>query len=461
VDENGEVFVGGFWKPAGNPRLDFGCGELAGESKDGQQDDSYLAKLAPQGGLLACQWSTSIMGATGSSSQQLWNTVLDNAGNVIVVGEFTGNIDFDQDGSPDAEAAGDIDAFVARYDSDDGTLDWWRTFGAPSQWQGTSETVAYGATADGDGNILVVGRFHGADVSFGGDLLKPLHSDAFVVRLAAADGAHLHSANFGALSSPGDSFSNQFATYVAVDDADNVIVVGEDQDGLYEYGDILVFSLSTDLRKTNWARRFGNNDGMHQVVVGVDTLSDRDVVMAGWFKESLSLDGTDLTADGTISAFAARLRADDGSTEWAVNWGDTGHGAAVTSMAVDRWGHIVLGGWFYGRLDFGGSTGGIDSGHPGSKDAFLATLNANAGAPGVSVSGFGDDLHGLATGQAIRRVAVNGDGIVAVAGPFYGTIDLGDGKVACDTCDINGASDEFVATFNQLTLQPQLQQSFD
>jgi len=434
VDSEGNVLVGGHWKPTDNPGLDLGCGALAYESSN-NQFDSYLGKAASAGG--ACQWSTTIRGGTGWSQQLLWNAAVDSAGNVVVVGEFTEQIDFDGDGNADAYAIGGVDTFVASYASADGALRWWQTFGSQN-----AEVAAYGVTVDGDDNPVVVGRFHGNSVDFGGDAwLEPEGSDIFVVRVASADGDPLASVNLGG---PG----NQMGSYVAVDGTGKVVVVGQDQDGAADFGDIFVASVAPDLESVNWEKLFGDDDGYSQWGMDVDTLGGGDVIVAGRFFEELSLGTTDLIAAGNKSAFAGRLNASNGSEVWALNWGDVGGGAAVASMAVDGCDRIVVAGSFFGELDFGGSTDPIDSGHLEAQDAFLAKLDADG--VGLWAYGFGDDQPGfLQAGQGAKRVATNADGNIAVAGSFFGTIDLGGGEIECATCDMNNMWDEFVGAFTK------------
>ncbi len=432
VDAAGNVAIGGFWQPEGTPGLDLGCGELAYESQNSQLD-VYLSKLAATDG--GCLWSRSIKGTLSGSRQQLWNVAVDSAGNVIAVGEFTGNIDLNQDGVAETSAAGIVDTFVARYASMTGTLQWWRTFGSDN-----AEVAAYGAAVDAEDNPLVVGRFHGNSVDFGADTwIAPEASDGFVVRLAAADGATLHAAGFGGAG-------NQIGTYVAADSTGRVVVTGQDQDGAGDFGDILVARLNPDLKTPSWAKVFGPDDGHSQWVVDVDIMSVDDIIVAGQFADSLSLGATELSADGDTAAFAARLFVTDGSERWAKSWGDSGDGAAVTAVAVDDCDRIVLGGWFYGQLELGGSTDIIDAGGNGSaQDAFLAELDA-AGT-GIWARGFGDDEIGASTGQAVERVVTNADGTIALAGRFFGIIDLGGGPIDCATCTIHDQADEFVGSF--------------
>ncbi len=436
VDAAGNVSVAGYWTPGSGAGagLDLGCGELAAESLTPPQTDSYVGKLSAVNG--TCLWSHTIMGTSGSGRHEVWNAAVDAAGNVVVVGEFTEDIDFDGNGTAEVGVKGESDTFVASYASVDGALRWWRTFGASD-----AQVAAYGVAVDAADNVVVVGRFHGNVVHFGSDTgFPPDGSDGFVVRLAGADGAHINSATYGG---PG----NQSGSYVAVDAVGNVVVGAQDQDGDGDYGDILLLALSSDLAATIWEKHFGDDDGNSQWVLDVDTLASGDVVLAGLFGGALNLGMTELVAAGTTSAFAGRLLAADGSELWARNWGEAGDGAFVAAMAVDGCDRIVLGGGFSGVLDFGGSAAPLDSGAAESQDAFLAKLGADGS--GIWAYGFGDDLTGENTGQAVERVATNVPGAVAVAGRFHGSIDLGGGQIPCATCEVNSLTDEFVGAFTK------------
>jgi len=365
----------------------------------------------------------------------LWNAAFDSAGNIIVVGEFTGDLDLNGDGAPETIAEGAVDTFVACFSAGEGTVLWRQSFGSPD-----AEVAAYGVTVDSDDTVIVTGRFHGNSVTFGGAWLEPQGSDAFVVRLAGTDGAHLASANLGGAG-------NQSGSYVTVDVNGNVVLAGQDQDGQGEFGDILVASLSSDLANAYWEQRLGNDDGFGQWVLDVDTLADGDIVLAGYFIGAVNMGTTELVAAGDWSAFAGRLHSYDGSEVWARNWGEAGAGAFVNSMAVDDCDRIVLGGGFHGMLDFGGTATVIDSGGAESMDAFLAKLGADGG--GVWAYGYGDDLSGAGTGQMVERVAVNAAGLIAVAGQFNGAIDLGGGEMVCATCGAQSNPDAFVGAFNK------------
>ena len=439
LDDDGNVVVGGFWRSENSPQgLDLGCGKLAHHGQS--QTHAYLGKLSASDG--ECLWSTTIQGTNDSSTQLLWNAAVDDEGNVVIVGEYTGDIDFDGNGTPDGPRTmnDDVYMFVASY-SADGHLRWGKTFGSQD-----AEVAAYGATVDGHGDPVLVGRFHGSPVDFGGGkLLQADGSDAFVVHLAKEDGSTQRWAQLGGIG-------NQSGSYVAVDGDGNVVVAGLDFDAVQGvYGDIFVASLSENPAEEswheNWRETFGDDDGQVQQVLDVDVLESGDVVVAGWFSRALNLGTSHLQTAAARAGFAARLHRDDGSELWARSWGESGQGAFVNSMAIDGSDRIVLGGGFYGALDVGDCAGVLDAGVTDAKDAFLAVLDSDG--TDLWAYRFGDNQIGPYAGQEIERTATNANGDIAVAGRFYGNINLGGGDIACATCTAQNLGDEFVAVFSR------------
>src|SRR5205814_121514 len=116
----------------------------------------------------------------------------DRSGNVAVVGDFQGTIDF---GNGPVISAGGYDAFVAKYDSH-GTLLWTRRLGA------LGDDSARAVAIDSQGNIIVVGNFV-SSVDFGGttltsvpDPFQRVWSDIFVPKYTPS-GALLWARRFG------------------------------------------------------------------------------------------------------------------------------------------------------------------------------------------------------------------------------------------------------------------------
>jgi hypothetical protein len=129
-------------------------------------------------------WSLGI-GSTGND--EAFAVAVDASGNVVVVGYFSGTVNF---GSGNLVSnAGSNDIFVAKYNAN-GVPQWSQRFGS------TSDDAAWAVAGDGSGNVFVTGYFSGT-VNFGGvNLVSAGNFDIFVAKYSA-NGAHQWSQRFG------------------------------------------------------------------------------------------------------------------------------------------------------------------------------------------------------------------------------------------------------------------------
>jgi hypothetical protein len=111
-----------------------------------------------------------------------FDAAFDGAGNLIVVGNFAGTIDF---GGGSLTSAGGDDLFIAKYDPT-GALLWSKRFG------GADDQQVFAVAIDAADAIVVTGRFKGT-LTFGGPSLVAAGGwDAFLAKLDG-DGTHLGS----------------------------------------------------------------------------------------------------------------------------------------------------------------------------------------------------------------------------------------------------------------------------
>ncbi|UCF06866.1 MAG: hypothetical protein JSV33_07545 [bacterium] len=145
-DESGKVAVTGDFEGS----VDFGGGPLASAGNS----DIFLAQFDEYGSHL---WSKRFGDV---SFQQCQSVTCDGSGNVVVTGDFMGNVDFG--GSPLTSPVR-RDIFLAMFDMN-GDHIWSKRFGDDEQ------QYARGVTFDESGNVVVTGIFFGA-VYFGGEWL--------------------------------------------------------------------------------------------------------------------------------------------------------------------------------------------------------------------------------------------------------------------------------------------------
>jgi hypothetical protein len=195
VDGSGNAFVAGTFKGS----MDFGGGALTSAGAD----DIFVAKLDPDGGHL---WSKRFGDA--SAEQQAWGVAIDEFGNAIVAGQFTGTVDF---GGGLFSCGGQTDIFVAKFDNG-GAHVWSKRFGD------MHEQYANAVAVDPSDNILIAGGFYMTVDFGGGSLTSGGTSDAYIAKLGP-DGSHMWSDGFG-------TADYQDAWGVAADPSGSAILAG-------------------------------------------------------------------------------------------------------------------------------------------------------------------------------------------------------------------------------------------
>jgi hypothetical protein len=185
---------------SGSVNLGMGAFTSAGSN------DILLAKLDSSGNVL---WNETF---GDLSNQEVRGIAADNAGNVFIVGFFSGILDFGAPTLPLTSSGQDV--FVAKFASDGSPL-WSKNLGLG---------VGYGIATGGSGIEYVVVTGAIGDISgqdFGCGPITPTDiRDVFVAKFDT-NGNCAWSAAF-----PGPSSSSQYGQGVAVDGAGNVALVG-------------------------------------------------------------------------------------------------------------------------------------------------------------------------------------------------------------------------------------------
>jgi hypothetical protein len=336
TDGLGNVVVTGYFMGT----VDFGGGVLTSTGGD----DVFVAKFDAAGTHL---WSKRFGDA---GTQWARSITTDGSGNVIVTGEFGGTVDF---GGGGLTSAGSLDIFVVKFDAAGAHL-WSKRFGD------ANDQSAYAITADGSGNVVVTGFFWGT-VDFGGGVLTGAGGrDIFVAQFDAA-GVHLWSKRFG-------DASDQYAFGITADGSGNIIVTGDfygtmdfGGGGLTSAGGRDIFVAQFDAGGTHlWSKRFG--DASHQYAFGITADGSGNVIVTGQFLGALDFGGGALTCAGVDDIYVARFDA-TGNHLWSKRFGDASYQYA-RSITTDGSGNVIVTGYFYGAVDFGGglltSAGGQD-----------------------------------------------------------------------------------------------------
>ena len=283
------------------------------------------------------------------------------SGDIVVVGEVNGSIDFggglSTNGGPVPEAH---TAFLVRFDTN-GVHRWSKTFSS-----GTGFSVAGPVAIDSTGNVIVAGGFQGT-VDFGGGALSAVsETDIFIASFDSA-GAHRWSKRLGVAG------ESNAVTSLAVDKASNVIVGGLAYGALDfgggPLGGFYLAKLSPQGTHV-WSKGFRASSPSGAPRLAVDP--DGNVVIAGSFSGTADFGGGGLTSAGGVNAFVAKYGA-TGDYRWSRRYGTSGGAVSATSVATDPCGALFVTGSFFGTVDF--APGLLSAADSSRSYGFLAKLD--------------------------------------------------------------------------------------
>ncbi|MGQ0636154.1 MAG: SBBP repeat-containing protein [Planctomycetaceae bacterium] len=376
----------------------------------------------------------------------------DQAGNSIMVGSFSGTVDFD----PGATHAGDTDiltanrssAYVAKYDADGSLL--WASPGVMVDAPGSTSRAA-SVTTDASGNVYIGGSFSGT-VSFGAYTLTSGGSyDGFVVKLGS-DGTVQWATRWGGADS-------ESANGVAVDGAGNVLAAGSttrrNADGSVAFTNIQVekFNASGSLV---WGKQIGNTSGGNEVANGIGADAAGNVYVGGTFKGTVDFDPgngkKNVTGGANDSGYVLKLTS-AGNFGWVspfVNKTSVSYNRCY-DLAVDGSGNIVVGGSYVGAVDF-------DPGKGTRTLPFDVYSGATFGGGFISkLNSSGSLIWAQPVGEgfaAVKSLTLDSAGNVYATGVFQGA-DTGvtapsdfDPGAGTNILTCNGWLDVFVTRFN-------------
>lgn len=339
--------------------FDFGGGPLIANG----DYDMFTARLDAKDDVV-CQAHLSSVG-----DQQASRLVVDSKGNMIVAGNFWGQIDF---GGGPVDSAGGADIFIAKYDPDCQLM--WNVLVGNAD----DQNHVYIAV-DPQDNIVLLTDFAGS-MGIGNDILQSAGDLDGALAKFAPDGTYLSSASFG-------DANTQAVAGMAVD-ADGNIYMSGGFDGAINLGcpDTVDGPLGTynaflvKLDSTGgcvWGHSFGDTDNQLGARVVVDKA--QNVTFIGYFAGSIDFGGGSFTsaklpADWGVSMdlFVASFDK-DGMHRWSHEIANLGGEGFIRSVAVSAIGNIGIGGYAQAGLDFG--SGPLTS--TGLKNAIIAEYDSD------------------------------------------------------------------------------------
>ncbi len=412
----------------------------------------------------------------GSSAESAKNIAIDPWGNLYVVGEFAGTVNFDPaSANPSATITshnGTVDAFLSKFDAN-GNLQWVRTWGSGpvGGTGGNGRDAANGVAVDGAGNVYVSGLYQGT-VEFGSGITStsnaPMGSNNIFVAKFNSNGTTQWVRTWGGTSG-GESYS------VAVDKVrGNVYVEGDwstaasnhmvdfnpiipnNPKGAHDWhtnhGAFDSFLGKYDLDGNfQWAKTWGGHGYDDGPGVAVDGLGN--VYVGGMFGSTdINFDPSGATNTGgvghehgtttndmtNVNVFLSKFNS-NGAFQWVRTWGGLETEDAGEVVMVDKADNVYIGGRFQcTNCNFNaGPTGQpVLLSSIGDRDAFLSKYDASGNFLWAKTWG--------GTGwDAVGGLAVDQSNNVYASGLYSTTVDFGGGSVAS-----HGLWDAFVNTFD-------------
>lgn len=386
IDSAGNIFIGGYF--AGTV-----TGQGSSVSSDGLNTDCLLAKFTSAGVLL---W---IKRFGGLFADAIRGIAVDASGNVLVVGNCVGTVDF---GGGNTTSVAGQDGFLAKY-SPTGAFIYAKRFAAGSG----SSTVALRVAVDAASNVYATVT-SGGTVDFGGGGLS---GAGFLVKYDSS-GAHVWSRTTG------------WGNGITLDENENPVVSGFLSGSNTDLGAGAVTAFGTvDIflaryNKTNgayiWSNHFGG-PGATALGAGVDVDGSGNILLTGTHKGTVDY-GNGHTVSNSLQGVIVLKFNSSGVCQYARAMAGSSVGDGGTDIVADSAGNFIVTGATFGGIDLNGD-GNIELGS--SPDIFIAKYNPL----GVFLWGKrvlaagGDSGNSVAIGQNEQTVIL--------AGNFGGTADFG------------------------------------
>ena len=384
---------------------------------------------------LSLDWALDIDNVNSNSTSSISDVEVDPAGNVYIIGNFSGSVDFDPGPGTDIRIGDWNDVFLQKYNSS-GTLQWTRTFG------GTSNDNGYQIELDASNNIYTVGQF-GATVDFnpgtGTTLVTSAGSIDVFVQKFSTNGTFQWVKTFGGIEADlpyafeRDASGNLLITGYFNGTADFNPGVATANKTALGYSDAYVLKLNSN-GDFLWVATMGSLGTDSGEKISVD--ESGNVYSIGKFTQTIDLDpgaGTNNFTASTADMYIQKLNS-SGVFQWAKTISGASGILNPFGMTVKS-GFVYLSANFSNSVDFDPGSGVVNHVSNGGTDIAILKLNDNGGyAWSVSIGGLG--------GEVPYGFNVNTANEVIISGMFDGTVDFDPG-IGTTNLISNGLSDIF------------------
>ncbi len=298
----------------------------------GSDSSSFVTKLNFAGRVL---WAKAAPGVIPSEC------IADAAGHVLVVGSFRGTATW---GTISKTSAGNLDAFVAKYDRN-GNIQWVQTVAGSGTNLGRGVEVA----EDGTNDILITGQFDGTQTMGTTQMTSNGSTDVWLGRLAPT-GAWKWVKQIGGA---GEDYGRGVSAK-----GSKIAIAGSFTGTINFLGQSLTSNGGTDVyvAKLNanggllWVNHTGSSDNDEGAEVNFDPRGNLLVVGTYWKSTTVS-NVTNKSRDFLITLFDR-----NGNAQWLAS--PSGGSLSDVSYAAeaDRFGNYLFAGFFRGTATFGTTT---------------------------------------------------------------------------------------------------------
>jgi hypothetical protein len=358
--------------------------------------DGFALKYSPSGELV---WSRKF---GGGGQDAIADVALAPDGSPIVVGAFSGTVDF---GGVSRTSMGGRDQFIAKLGSADGATTWVTRQGA------ANEEIPSDVAVSDDGSIATIGLFE-IQTNLGGSNLTDVSSalgTVYVAKFRESDGTHVWSRAFG-----GSGFDNRAgdvaflgSTVYVTGAFSGTGDIGEGSITAMGPSDAFVTVLEGSDGSTERSLRWGG-DGLDEARAIALQESPPRIYLTGFYNGPSSFGGT--TLPGLNNAFVAAY-LHDGSHVWSKDLGNAaGSAEEGATISLGSAGSILLGVTLEGV-----TVVGTETIMPTGRDGAAVLLDAATGTPSRAFP------IGMSGDQTVEAVRVQ-SGRLVVAGHFVGAV---------------------------------------
>lgn len=401
-----------------------------------------LFALSGKAQIVVLEWAKSISGNESSKGYFIAN---DASGNVYVVGEFRGTMDFDPSASVyNLTSQGQTDGFVQKLDVN-GNLVWAKSI------SGTSYNYCNSIAIDPNGDLIIGGSFSGPtdfDPSSSANIVNSVSNvyDLFTLKLNALG-------DLVWVKTTGGNYSER-SQEIALDASGNIFTIGT-YSGTSDFdpsassanlstnsvGDVDVFLQKLDNDGNFiWIKSLGQMHNGIGYSVAIGPLNE--IVVTGQFNETVDLDpGPDtlnFTSNGQYDVFIQKFFP-NGDLQWARTFGGTGDDIGL-SVKIGITGKIYLVGTFENNIDFNPNGSPILASSNGSSDIFIEQIEGNGNVSWVRTIG------GVALDYA-SSVSLDQNEFLYVTGSYGSTVDFDPSSSTAFEITTQGGADIFIDKF--------------